>query len=173
MILEVTQHAVERFWARVIPPAPIGVDFDEEQQLERTESAGRMRIEEAFARAARLKHKTRAGEEQYKCEDPRMILVVKRDPGATVVVTVLGPNDAPWLFGGVVHRPEEEVEDEPPAPSWEHEAELVLRVRWELKSGDREAVEREVLGFVSNVARRANGGSTGRGLVVSVRRKPT
>lgn len=162
MRLDVSTHAIERFVERI---APLGqaLSFDD----------ARTAIVDAFSRAGRLSMKTRTGEQQWKCDDPRMVLVVKNDPGLTEVVTVIGPNEAPYLFPVEANPEEFPAPPVPDAPETHVTSILTLEITWSHKSGDRDATEKLVFSRIANFAARASGikidGKKNR--IVSVRKR--
>ena len=80
MRFDFTDHAVARFIERHAPSMTI--------------SDARLLLAEAAPRAARLRTKTYGGQERWQLDEPRCILVCKREEGLIVCVTILPPQDA-------------------------------------------------------------------------------
>lgn len=80
--MKVTDHAVERFGARILGTASAGYDAD------------RTLLESLLDMAVPLKHKTPKGESLMRLDDPPCVLVVKHDRKLreAFVVTVLEPS---------------------------------------------------------------------------------
>lgn len=163
MRLDVSTHAIERFVERIVPIGQ-AISVDDARAV----------IAEAFTRAGRLSMKTRSGEQQWKCDDPRMVLVVKNDPGLTEIVTVIGPNEAPYLFPVEANPEESPAPPIPDPPEGQVTSILTLEITWLHKSGDRTAVEKLALDRVASHATGVAGMRIhgNRSRVISVRRLP-
>lgn len=75
----ITEHAIERFRERV--------------RTDLSAREARSLLQDVASRSTALRERTFGGQEQRRVDEPRCVLVCKRDPGAIVVVTVLGPDE--------------------------------------------------------------------------------
>lgn len=151
MKVAVTHNAVECYRRRVDPGCP-------------SEGHAINAILSAFERAGKMRGRTLAGDERWKSDDPPMFIVVKRnsDDSDLVVVTVLGPGDAPEAF------PEAAAEEHEREEGFEVESLVTVQVKFRHLRGDREAAAREVAKRVTNAAAGANGCVTGLARIIKV-----
>jgi hypothetical protein len=136
----VTDHAAERWSTRVEPGS------SHRQALER--------IADLALAAAPLKRRTLLGQEIWRTESPAAGLVIKRDQGKVVIVTVLSARQLEEA------KPSEDEPEEESSLPRVRTTKISFEVEWTHLSGDLESVEQELRRFLAN---RMTQGLFGRG----------